>query len=109
MNDDAKQAERLGAIDLVHERGDRLFAQDRERRRQVDQVARVRDDGRDAGLLDALAEQPDFSVLERLAAPLVRVLREDLQRLASVHDRAIDGLRDAARDGHVRADPHSSL
>ena len=28
MNDDAEQAERLGAIDLVDERGDRLLAQD---------------------------------------------------------------------------------
>ena len=109
VQDDAKQTERLGAIDLIHECRDRLLAQDGERRREIDQVTRVRDDRGDDGLLDAAAEQSDFGGVERLAAPLARVLGEDLQRLAFVHDRALDGLGDAARDGHVRADSHESL
>ncbi len=104
VDDDAKQAKRRGAIDLIHECRDRLLAEERERRGEVDQVTGVRDDRLDAGLLDAAAEQPDFGGVERLAAPLVSVLGEDLQRLASVHDGALDGFRDAARDGHVRAD-----
>ena len=74
MNDDAEQAERVGAIELVDERRDRLLAQHRERRGEVDQVAGVRDDGRDARLVDAPAEKPDFGAVERLAAPLVGVL-----------------------------------
>ena len=41
MNDDAEQAERIGAIELVDERGDRLLAERGERRREVDQVTGV--------------------------------------------------------------------
>jgi hypothetical protein len=37
-------------------------------------------------------------------APRSPQVRDDLQRLASVDDRALDGLRDAAGNGHVRAD-----
>ena len=55
------------------------------------------------------AEQLDLGRVERLAAPLIRVLREDLQRLAAVDDRAIDGLRDAAGHRHVRADSKHSI
>ncbi len=54
--------------------------------------------------LDTLAEEPHVGRVERLAAPLARVLGEDLERLAAVHHRAIDGLRDAAGHGHVCAD-----
>jgi hypothetical protein len=41
MDHDAKEAQCLGAIELVDERGDRLLAQGGRRRREVDQVARM--------------------------------------------------------------------
>ena len=44
MQHDAEQPERLGAIELVAHRLDRLPAQRRVRRRQVDQIAGVRHD-----------------------------------------------------------------
>ena len=94
------------AIELVDERRDRLLAQRRRCGRQVDQVAGVRDDGRDAGLVDAPAEGADVRRVERLAAQLAGVLAEDLQRLAAVEHGALDGVRDAAGHGHVSADTH---
>ena len=42
--------------------------------------------------------------IKRFPAPLVRVFREDLQRLTTVNDRPVDGLRNAAGDRHVGAD-----
>ena len=51
----------------------------------------MRHDGLDARLLDALPEQGDLSAVERLAAPLIRVFREDLQCLASMNDRTVNG------------------
>jgi len=109
LNHDTEQAERFRAIELVDERGHRLFAQDGKGRGEVDQVAGVRHHRRDAALFDALAEQPHFGSVERLAAPLTRILGEDLQRFAAVHDGALDGLRDAARDRHVGADAQHSI
>ena len=47
--------------------------------------------------------------VEWFATPLIRVPREDLQRLASVNDRALDRLREAAGNGHVRADSKHSI
>ena len=40
---------------------------------------------------------------ERLGAPLIRILRENLQRVAAMHDRALDRARQPARHRHVRA------
>jgi hypothetical protein len=104
VNDDAEQAQRVGALELVEEGVERLLAQLREGRRQVDQVTRVRHDGRDAGLVEAAAERSDVGRIERLSAPLAAVLAEYLQRLTAVHDGALDGVRDAAGDRHMRAD-----
>src|SRR5581483_1507162 len=42
-------------------------------------------------------------------APLARVLREDLQGLAAVHDGPLDGARQPARHRHVRAEPRHYL
>jgi hypothetical protein len=109
MDDHAEQSQRLGSIDFVDERRNRLLAQEGECRCQVDQITCVRDDGRDARLLDALAKQFDLGGIERLGAPLVRILREDLQRFASVGDGAVDCFGNAARHRHVCADAHHSL
>ena len=61
MQHDAEQAERFGAIHFLAERGDRLRAQRLARRREIDQVAGVRDDGRDAGLLRGIPEGGDLA------------------------------------------------
>ena len=52
-------------------------------RRDVDQIAVVRDDRMDAGLGDPPPEERDLLVGQRRAPPLARGLREDLQRLAA--------------------------
>jgi hypothetical protein len=104
MNDHSKEAERIGAIELVDECGDRLLAQYRERRGEIDQITGVRDRRVDAGLLDACTKRVDVGPIERFPAPLVRVFREDLQRLTPVYDGPIHCLCNAAGDRHVRAD-----
>ena len=80
--------ERFGAIELLAERGDRLRAQRRLGGGEVDQVAVVRDDRLDAGLLDPRAEQRDLVGWQRPRPPLPHRLGEDLQRLAPRSPRA---------------------
>ena len=106
VNDDAEQAERVRAIELVDERGRASVAERRRRGRQVDQIARVRHDGRDAGLLDAAAEPADVGRIERLADQLARVLREDLQRFAAMQHRPFDGVRPRHRPRTCGANTH---
>ena len=108
MDDDPEEPERFRAIDLVNERGNRLLPQEWKGGREVDEITGVRHNRRDTGLLDPLAEEPHLGRVERLPAPLARVLGEDLERLAAVHHRAIDGLRDTAGHGHVCADSKHS-
>ena len=109
MNHDPAQAERLRTIEFIDECRDRLLAQLRLRRGEIDQVAGVRDDGNQFGLVDALAKPDNFVRRDRLAEPLVRILAEDLQRLASVNDRAIDGSRHPARHRHMCAYSHARV
>ena len=104
MQDDTEEAERLGAVHLVPHRLDRLPAQRRVRRRQVDQVARVRDDRTDARRLHPARGIANLLRRHDAAAPLVRVLRENLKRVATMRDRALDRQRQPAGDGHVGAE-----
>jgi hypothetical protein len=101
---DAKQTERVRAIEFIDERVDGLITQRRCGSREVDQIAAVRHGRRDFGCCQAVAKAADFIRVERRRLPAVRVPREDLQRLAAVDDRAVHGLRHAAGDRHVRAD-----
>ena len=103
VQDDAEQAERFGAIDLVAHRLDRHPAQRRQRGGEVDQVAAVRHDGVDAGRRHLRPELADLVGRQRAAAPLARVLGEDLQRLAAVRHGALHGPRQPAGHRHVRA------
>jgi hypothetical protein len=98
MDDDAKQSERMGTIEFVDERFDRQFAKGGIGRRQIDQIARMRNDRRNTRFIDALPEPSDLRTVQRLAAPLIRILGEDLQRLAAVHDRPVN------RFGHSSGD-----
>jgi hypothetical protein len=52
----------------------------------------------DARFVDAAAELLDFGGIERLGAPLIRILAENLNRFATVDDGTLDGLGNAA--GH---------
>ncbi len=102
MDDHPEQVQRLGPIELVDERRNRLLAQRRRRRGHVDQIARVRDHRRDARLGNACTKRADVVGPKWRGVPPVGVLREDLQRLAAVDQRAINGLGYAARHRHVR-------
>ena len=108
MNDDAQQAKDPGAIQLVDERRDRLRPKRRDRRREVDQVARVRHDRLDAGLVHTRSKPANLDRVERRRLPAVRVLAEDLERFAAVQLGAIDRFRHAACHRHVRADAKHS-
>src|SRR4030095_12934091 len=63
MNDHSKEAERVGAIELVDECGDRLLSQHRERRGEINQITGVRDYRVDAGLPDTCAKRADVGPL----------------------------------------------
>jgi hypothetical protein len=92
MDDHAMQAEGCGPIELVDEGVNRLLSKGRNRRRQVDQVAGVRDDRFQTCFVDTLAKSNDLVWSERLAEPLVGILAEDLQGFAAMHECAIDCL-----------------
>jgi hypothetical protein len=97
MNDDAEKAKGVRAIELVDQGVDRLCAQRRIGGREVDEITRVRDRRGDARFFDAPTEASDLVCVKRPSAPLVGVLREDLQRFASVNDGAVNRFRDTAR------------
>lgn len=101
---DAEQPERLGPIDLVGQRRARGGSQGGVGRREVDQVARVRDDGAEAGGVERPAEGVDLGARQHGRPPLIRVAREDLKRVAAGVDGPGDAPRDAAGDRHVGAE-----
>jgi hypothetical protein len=105
VEDDAVEAERVGAGELVDERGHRLLAQRRIGRRDVDQVAGVRHDRMQAVFGDQRPEAIDFGRFEWPSAPLVRVPGEYLEGFAAVQGRALDRARHAAGGRHVGTDP----
>ena len=98
MHDEPVEAERVGPIELLAERRDRLRAQRGVGRRDVNQIAVVRDDRRDARLARAAAERVALLRRNLARAPLADRLRENLERLAPGGDRPIDRARQAARD-----------
>ena len=65
VNDDPEQAKGVSTIEFVDEGGERRRAESGRRTRQVDQIAGMRNDRRDAGLRDAAAEPPDIGWIER--------------------------------------------
>src|SRR5262245_63746233 len=65
----------------------------------------MRHDRPDAGRLDPGPKLAHFRRRHDAAAPLARILGEDLQRLAAMSDRTVDGARQSARDRHMRAEP----
>ncbi len=60
MQDDTQQAQRLGAIDLFAQRRDRLRAQRRSGRRDIDKVAGMRDDRENPALAGGSPEGCDL-------------------------------------------------
>jgi hypothetical protein len=106
MDDDTEESKRMRAIQLVHEGGNRLLAQERCPRREIDQVAGVRDDRPDARFMHSPAEPRDLFPRERRPQPLAGILGKDLQRLAAVQRCAVDCVRDPTSHRHVRADPY---
>ena len=109
MQHDAEQPERLRAIELVAHRLDRLRAQRGDRRREIDQVARVRHHRAEAAGLELRPKLANLLARNHASAPLVGVLREDLKGGAAMKDRAFDGARKSARHRHVRAEPRHRL
>ena len=106
VNDDPEQAKGVSTIEFVDEGRERRRAESGRRSRQVDQIAGVRHDRRDAGLRNAAAEPPNIDWIDRFAEQLARVLGEQLQRLAAVQQRPFDGIGHATGHGHVSTNTH---
>jgi hypothetical protein len=104
MQDDAHQPQGLGAVDLVAHRLHRLLEESAVRRCQVDQIAGVGDHDAQTSGLHRRAELVNFLARKDAPAPLARVLREDLQRVATMDDCALDGARQPTSDRHVCTD-----
>src|SRR5207253_4719013 len=104
MEDDAREAERLRALELVGERGHRLGPQGRIRISQVDEVARMGEDVSDRCRTTGCGERPRFIRREGLGRPLSLVFQEDLDRAAAELAPALEGQMQPTRDGYVSAD-----
>ena len=101
MQNDAEQAEGFGAIELVGHRLHRLLTERRVCRREIDQVARMRDDRPQSGGAHSRTKLANLFATERPAAPLAGVLRKDLEGFALVHDGPLHGAWQTAGDRHV--------
>ena len=104
MDDHAREAERLAALELVGERVDRLRPGGGVRAGQIDEVARVGEDAPDAGLPSCRPERPDRLVVERTRRPLALVFQEDLDGAAAHLAPALERQVQAAGDRHVGSD-----
>jgi hypothetical protein len=104
MNNKIVRAELNAALDLLTKRGDRLLADCIVRRGEVDEVVRVDDDGRDAGLRAHALERLDLFRFERASLPPARVAREDLHRVRAERLSLEQGVLQPARDARVEAD-----
>ena len=104
VHDDLADAEPGAPRHFLAEAGQALVAHLARRGSEVDQVDVVGDDLVDSRLLPFLPEEEGVGVTDRLAAPLVGVLGEDLDDAAPCLDAAFRGEMDAAGDGHVRAE-----
>ena len=109
MQDDAREAQCVGAVELARERRDRAPAKVGIGRSQVDEVAGVRHDRLDAELGGVGTEGVHLVRRERSGTPLAGGLREDLQRVTAGGVRALDGARQAAGDRHVGAEAGHGL
>src|SRR5215813_4553674 len=83
MDDDAREAKRLGALELVGEGVDRLRPERRVRVAEVDEIARVREDVTDRVSPARGPELADLVRRERLRRPLPLIFQEDLDRAAA--------------------------
>ena len=98
MHHQSHQSQCFRAIEFLGERRDRSHAHDRIVGGDIDQIAVVADDRTNAGCSNPAPELANLVRWQGSRAPLIRGLREDLERLAACGDRAIDGTRKAAGD-----------
>jgi len=105
MEHDAHQAQRFGTIQLVAHRFEGLAPVRPVGAREIDEVARMREDRSKTSRLDPRPELTDLGGWHETSPPLAGVLREDLERVATVGERALDRSRESARDRHVSAEP----
>src|SRR3989442_15432234 len=104
MNDDAREAEGLGALELVREGIHGLPPLAGIEGRQVDQIARVRKHVADRRRAPGDGEVADLVGAERAGRPLALVLEKDLHGTALQRSAALQRAIEAAADRHVRAD-----
>jgi hypothetical protein len=108
VDDEVVRAERHAALDLLAEGAHGLLADDGVGRREVDQVVRVDDDGRDARLKPHALEGLDLFVNQRARAPPARVARENLHRVAAERVRLQQRVLQPARNRRVKPDARAS-
>ncbi len=104
---DVRDVADAGDLEVVAEQPQRAGHDLRVVRREVDQVRRV-DDGRcDPGRRAPLRERPQRFRVDRLRAVGLRIVAEDLHRVAAEPLRVIGGGRIAATDVDVNAEAHA--
>ena len=99
-----REAEGLGALQLVGEGIHRLGPGGVGRRGEIDQIARVGEDVADPGERPRQREGARLLGRERLRRPLTLVLQEELHRAAADRPPALEGAVEAPRDRHVGAE-----
>jgi hypothetical protein len=98
VHDQALETKGVRAIQLGTQGVDRLRPQRRVGGRDIDQVAVVRNDGMDPGLVEPSAEERDLLRGQQPRPPLTCRFREDLQSVAAGCLRTIDRAWESARD-----------
>ena len=104
VNHHAAEPQRLAALELVGERIDRLAPGRRRRARQVDEIARVGEHGRDAAGPARGPKRARLVVAERPRRPLPLVLEEDLNGMTAERLTPLERQRQPPGDRHVRAE-----
>ena len=109
VEDEVVGAEEEAAFELIAKSGDRLVANLRSGRREVDEVARMDDARVELGRGALLAKAGHFGGFEGARRPAPGIAREDLPGLTALLGCALDGAVEAPADPGVEADPGACL
>ncbi len=103
MRDQIRDSELIATLELVLQRGNRLFPGVIVGRGEVDQIGVVRNYRFDLRILEHTASKPlDYYRIERFGVPLIGVLGKDLKRGHLERDSTLEGPIHAAAGGHMR-------
>jgi hypothetical protein len=106
VEDHEAAAEQAGPRQVVGDAGHRAPAKPVIRGGEVNEIARVDDEGSDVASKQKLAEGGDFFIAVGAGAPAAGAAGEDLEALAAQGHRVAGGLHQAAADWDMNPDAY---